>query len=119
MDKQKEFLRAKEGVSKVSREGAGQMKTDWETGALGQGGRRGEASHALCSAVENGGLPSQVCTWNSVSLQCLELWTQSQDNSSSIYLYLLYTLYISFPSTELGEELEGMWALFRLNSGLD
>ena len=87
------------------------MKTDWETGALGQGGQRGEESHALCSAAENGGLPSQVCTWNSVSLQCLELWTQSQGNSSSIYLYRLYTLYITIPSTELGEELEGMWAL--------
>lgn len=56
MDKQKEFLRAKEGVSKVSREGARQMKTDWKTKVLGQGGQSGEASHALCSTIENEGL---------------------------------------------------------------
>lgn len=31
MDKQEEFLRAKKVVSKVSRGGAGQMKTDWKT----------------------------------------------------------------------------------------
>lgn len=54
MDKQKEFLRAKEGVSNVSREGARQMKTNWKV--LGQGGQSGEASHALCSAIENQGL---------------------------------------------------------------
>lgn len=53
VDKQKEFLRAKEGVSKVSREGARQMKTDWKTRVLGQGGQSWEASHALRSAVEN------------------------------------------------------------------
>lgn len=39
MDKQKEFLRAKEGVSKDSGEGAGQIKTDWKTRVLGQGGQ--------------------------------------------------------------------------------